>query len=224
MASDDHPTNRDRDSQVDSQIQQNLVEQFEAQMRDFFEQAQDSDLEKIDRRWAKIRPMIAAASRQALLDKWTLQERERYHDYINNFIGTVKLPVGIAGPLRINGSFANGEYVISLATTAAHLVELYDRGAQLMSEAGGCTTAVVNEGISRTAGFAFKNLRDCGNFVVWIMSQIDIFKEIVATTANASTLMDIQVMVEGKHVYLKLDFIAGGKNQNNATTLAAEAI
>ena len=222
MASDDHPT--DRDSQVDSQIQQNLVEQFEAQMRDFFEQAQDSDLEKIDRRWAKIRPMIAAASRQALLDKWTLQERERYHDYINNFIGTVKLPVGIAGPLRINGSFANGEYVIPLATTAAHLVELYDRGAQLMSEAGGCTTAVVNEGISRTAGFAFKNLRDCGNFVVWIMSQIDIFKEIVATTANASTLMDIQVMVEGKHVYLKLDFIAGGKNQNNATTLAAEAI
>lgn len=224
MASDEQRTRRNRESLAESQIQQNLVDQFEASMRDFFEQARDSDLEKIDRRWATIRPAIAAASRQTLLDKWTLQERERYHDYIENFIGTVKLPVGIAGPLQIHGTFADGDYAIPLATTAAHLVALYTRGAQLISEAGGCTTAVVNEGISRTAGFAFKNLRDCGNFVVWVMSQIDIFKEIVANTANASTLIDMQVTVEGKHVYLKLDFIAGGKHQNNATTLAAEAI
>ena len=103
--------------------------------------------EAVDRRWQ----VFAAQpeSRAALLDPQTLGQMECYQHNIENFIGCVKLPVGVAGPLRVNGLFAQGDYYIPLATTEATLVASYSRGAQLISEAGGCTAMLINEGMSR---------------------------------------------------------------------------
>ncbi len=42
-----------------------------------------------------------------------------YQRNIEYFIGTVKVPVGLAGPLRVNGLFASGDYYVPLATTEA---------------------------------------------------------------------------------------------------------
>ena len=53
---------------------------------------------------------------------------------------TVKLPVGLAGPLRINGLCAHGDFYLPLATTEAALVASYSRGCQTITEAGGCFT------------------------------------------------------------------------------------
>ena len=64
-------------------------------------------------------------------------EREAYARNIENFIGTVKVPVGLAGPLRVNGAHAHGDYYVPLATTEAALVASYSRGAQLLTDAGG---------------------------------------------------------------------------------------
>ena len=64
-----------------------------------------------------------------LLDQHTSSQMTAYHHNIENFIGTVKLPIGIVGPLRVNGLFANGDYYVPLATTEAALVASYNRGA-----------------------------------------------------------------------------------------------
>ena len=61
-----------------------------------------------------------------------------YRRMVENFIGTVEVPVGLAGPLKIEGGFAAGEYHVPLATTEAALVASYSRGASTMTEAGGC--------------------------------------------------------------------------------------
>ncbi len=45
----------------------------------------------------------ADAIRAELFDEWTQRRKDAYEHSIENFIGTVKLPVGLAGPLRING-------------------------------------------------------------------------------------------------------------------------
>src|SRR5579872_3556740 len=62
-----------------------------------------------------------------------------YQGHIENFIGTVKAPVGLAGPLCLHGAFARGTYYVPLATTEAALVASYSWGAQLLTAAGGCT-------------------------------------------------------------------------------------
>ena len=59
------------------------------------------------------------------------------------FIGTVKLPIGIAGPLRVNGLYAQGDYPLPLATSEAALVASYHRGACMISAAGGCTSMMI---------------------------------------------------------------------------------
>ncbi len=78
-----------------------------------------------DRLWQK----LAAPEAQALLlDEQTERTMQAYQKNIEYFIGTVKLPVGIAGPLRVN--HAQGNYLVPLAPTEAALVASYHRGSQ----------------------------------------------------------------------------------------------
>src|SRR5205085_3514502 len=117
----------------------------------------------LDRRWDLL--PHAAAARDQLLDERCLEQRDAYRQNVENFIGTLKVPVGLAGPLRVNGLFAQGDYYVPLATSEAALVASYSRGAQVISEAGGCTAVLLNEGVSRAPGFAFRDLREVARFL-----------------------------------------------------------
>lgn len=122
------------------------------------------------KRWQK----LAAPEAQALLlDEQTERTMQAYQKNIEYFIGTVKLPVGIAGPLRVNGSHAQGDYLVPLATTEAALVASYHRGSQLITAAGGASALLLNEGVTRTPVFAFLSLAQAGQFVGWVTSQFE---------------------------------------------------
>jgi len=41
---------------------------------------------------------------------------------IENFVGTAQVPIGIAGPLLVDGEHARGEFYVPLATTEGTLV------------------------------------------------------------------------------------------------------
>ncbi len=71
------------------------------------------------------------------------------------FIGGLALPIGVAGPLRVHGQHAHGDYRVPLATTDAALVAAYTRGARLVTEAGGCNALLLDARISGAPGFAF---------------------------------------------------------------------
>src|SRR5689334_15481446 len=103
----------------------------------------------------------------AIADADSVATAEHYSHNIEHYIGTIKVPVGIAGPLRVNGLFAQGDFYVPLATTEAALVASYSRGMQLMSMAGGCAVMVINESVSRSPGFVFRYLIDVGRFAAW---------------------------------------------------------
>jgi hydroxymethylglutaryl-CoA reductase (NADPH) len=178
--------------------------------------------EAIERRWQLL--PSAAESRAILLDAQTDQQKERYRHNIENFIGTVKVPVGLAGPLRVNGLFARGDYYVPLATTEAALVASYSRGAQLLSEAGGCTSVLLNEGISRAPGFAFHDIQECGRFIQWATAQLEEFRRQAESTTRYGRLHDLRITVEGNHVYLVFEYTTGDACGQNMVTLATQAI
>jgi hydroxymethylglutaryl-CoA reductase (NADPH) len=147
-----------------------------------------------------------------------------YERNVENFVGTVKVPVGIAGPLRVNGRFARGDYYLPLATSEAALVASYSRGAQLISAAGGCTAMVLAEGVSRAPGFVLPGLEDAGRFAGWALSQVETFRAVAAATTRHGRLVDVRAAIEGNHVYLGLEFSTGDAAGQNMVTFATEAI
>lgn len=161
--------------------------------------------------------------RAALLDDHSSSSTEPYLRNIENFIGTVKLPVGIAGPLRINGLYAQGDYYVPLATSEAALVASYNRGAALISEVGGAAAALLNEGVSRAPAFTFTSFEELGRFLGWVLSHQDDIRRVAESTTRFGKLIDLQVSIEGNHLYLILSYSTGDASGQNMATIATDA-
>jgi len=176
----------------------------------------------VEKRWEVI--CTSAEVKSAIYDSQTAQQEELFARNVENFIGTVKVPVGVAGPLRVNGLHAQGDYYVPLATTEAALVASYSRGALVISEAGGCATLLTAEGVSRSPGFAFATLVEAGEFSAWAASQMDAFKAAAQGTTRHGRLMDLRITLEANHVYLIFDFSTGDASGQNMVTIATQAI
>lgn len=175
----------------------------------------------LNQRW---KTLSALTDRSLLLDDQTEQNCAIFDRNIEHFIGTVKVPVGIAGPLRVNGLHAQDDYLVPLATTEAALVASYNRGAQLITKAGGASAMLLNEGVTRTPVFVFKALAEAGQFVAWVTTQYEQFKHIAETTTSHGKLHDINVNIEGNHVYLVFEYHTGDASGQNMVTIATNEV
>ncbi len=180
------------------------------------------DPESVARRWEAL--PADDDVRDALLDPPTAETMQSYERNIENFVGTVKVPVGVAGPLRVNGLFARGDYYVPLATTEAALVASYSRGAQLLTAVGGCTSIVLNEGVSRAPGFAFRDLREAAEFVVWVTSQYEEIRRVAESTTRHGKLLDLEITFDGNRIYTALEMSTGDASGQNMVTFAGEAV
>ena len=143
---------------------------------------------------------------------------------IENFIGFAKIPVGVIGPLRINGSNAHGDFYVPLATTEGALVASYNRGAKIVSRAGGVTALCLTEAVLRSPCFVFDNLIEAGHFLAWVLPRFETLQEIISRTSRYCRIEDLKTAVLGKEVYLIFEFTTGDAAGQNMVTLATEAI
>ncbi|MEM6391275.1 MAG: hydroxymethylglutaryl-CoA reductase [Planctomycetota bacterium] len=175
----------------------------------------------VDRRWSVVGR--SEEGKRVLLDPQAVEHAERFSRNIENFIGTAKVPLGVAGPLRVQGLFARGDYYVPMATTEAALVASCTRGAQAMARGGGVRAAVVNEGVGRAPAFAFEDLATAGLFVGWLTQQMDAIRSAAEATTRYGKLMDLRVSLQGNHVYLLLEYEVGEAAGQNMVTIATEA-
>ncbi|MGW8369858.1 MAG: hydroxymethylglutaryl-CoA reductase, partial [Gammaproteobacteria bacterium] len=87
---------------------------------------------------------------------------------IENFIGTVQVPLGLAGPLRLNGEHAQGDFYVPLATTEGTLVASYSRGMRVITECGGARTTVVRHSMQRAPVFVLGDALQAREFGEWL--------------------------------------------------------
>lgn len=177
--------------------------------------------EAYERRWRVIGG--SAAVRDVLLDGSARRDASRFSQNVENFIGTAKVPLGVAGPLRVQGLFARGDYYVPLATTEAALIASCTRGAQAISRAGGARCAVINEGVGRSPAFAFETFAEAGRFVAWATQQFASIREAAQRTTRYGKLVDLKVSIQGNHVYLLLEYETGDAAGQNMVTIATEA-
>ncbi|MCZ6829358.1 MAG: hydroxymethylglutaryl-CoA reductase [Gammaproteobacteria bacterium] len=143
---------------------------------------------------------------------------------IENFVGVAQLPIGIAGPLLINGEHAQGEFYIPLATTEGTLVASYSRGMRLLSECGGAKTTVVEQFMQRAPAFLFEDARAARGFGDWVNENFPQIKEVAESTTSVGKLIHIQQWSVAKTRYLRFNYTTGdaaGQNMVGKATFAA---
>lgn len=139
---------------------------------------------------------------------------------IENFIGAAQVPVGLAGPLLVNGEHARGEFFVPLATTEGTLVASYNRGMKLAHAAGGITTTVVDDSMQRAPAFVFDSAREARAFGSWLEDHFEEVKREADATTGSGSLRDIQQFSASRILFTRFNFTTGDAAGQNMTSKA----
>ena len=143
---------------------------------------------------------------------------------IESYVGMTQIPTGVAGPLRVNGLHAHGDFYVPLATSEGALVASYGRGARLISMAGGAAAMVTTEQVQRAPVFVFDTLSEAIVFAAWAVEQVEHFREVAASRTRHGRLLDVMTHVEANHVYLICAFHTGDAAGQNMVTFCTAAV
>jgi hydroxymethylglutaryl-CoA reductase (NADPH) len=143
---------------------------------------------------------------------------------VEHFIGVAQVPMGLAGPLRINGEHATGDFYVPLATSEGTLVASYNRGMRVLSECGGVKTTVVDESMQRAPVFILADALEAREFGQWVEENFASLKAAAEETTRTGKLRNIEQYPVGPLRYLRFNYTTGdaaGQNMTGKATLAA---
>ncbi len=139
---------------------------------------------------------------------------------IENFVGMAQVPIGIAGPLLVNGEDAQGEFYVPLATTEGTLVASYNRGMKLLHSAGGVRTTVMDDLMQRAPAFEFDSAREARQFGSWVTANFGAIKREAEATTRTGRLHDIEQFSASRLLFLRFNFTTGDAAGQNLVSKA----
>lgn len=146
------------------------------------------------------------------------------HGNIENLVGAAQVPVGLAGPVLIDGEMATGEFVIPMATTEGTLVASYSRGMKALTLSGGVRTTVLDDRMQRAPVFCFDSAREARDFGEFVGRHTADLRAAAASTTRHGTLIEVEVYLASHLAFLRFDFRTGdaaGQNMVGRATMAA---
>src|SRR5215208_4426082 len=142
---------------------------------------------------------------------------------VENFTGVAQVPLGLAGPLLVNGEHAQGEFYVPLATAEGTLVASYNRGMRLLHEAGGVTTTVLDDRMQRAPAFLFADAREARRFADWLDERFDDIRTVAESTTRSGKLRDIDKYSASRILFCRFNFTTGDAAGQNLTGKATQA-
>ncbi|WOJ94476.1 hydroxymethylglutaryl-CoA reductase [Congregibacter variabilis] len=174
------------------------------------------------------------AKRQRFIEETTGAELEHTKQYsfdpqemagnIENMFGVVQVPIGLAGPLLVNGEHAKGEFYVPMATVEGTMLASYNRGMKVIRESGGVLTTVVGQAMQRAPCFVFRNSRDARDFEQWLVENFPQIKAVAESTTSVGKLDEIEHYCAHNFVYTRFDYSTGdaaGQNMTSRATFVA---
>jgi len=149
---------------------------------------------------------------------------ELYGHNIENAIGAVQVPVGIVGPLKVNGDYAKGEFYVPLATTEGALVASVNRGVKAVTTSGGVYVKILKDGMTRAPLIWTPSVVETVRFVEWVKANLDILKSKVSEVTRHGKLVDFQPYIVGNLVWLRFVYSTGDAMGMNIATIASDRI
>ncbi|KAJ5327543.1 Hydroxymethylglutaryl-CoA reductase class I/II substrate-binding [Penicillium brevicompactum] len=168
-------------------------------------------------RAVKIRRSVVARTPITTAITATLEESKLpYKDYnyglvhgacCENVIGYLPLPLGVAGPINIDGQM----YFIPMATTEGVLVASTSRGSKAINAGGGAVTVLTGDGMTRGPCVTFPTLARAAAAKVWIDSEEgrSIITAAFNSTSRFARLQSLKTALAGTYLYIRFKTTTG---------------
>ena len=141
---------------------------------------------------------------------------------IENPIGTVQMPVGVAGPLLIRGDHARGTFYVPLATTEGALVRSYERGMVTLTRSGGVTTRVETDENRVCPVFMFDTVAEASRFLGELPEHLPALRTEAESTTRHGRLLRIEPRQVGRDALLAFCYHTGDAQGMNMIVKATE--
>ena len=177
------------------------------------------------RRTRLTRRLSARASRTKTLENSLIPMKD--YDYsrvmgacCENVIGFMPLPLGIAGPLKVDGLM----YPIPMATAEGTLVASTSRGCKALNAGGGVTTVLTADGMTRGPAIDFPSIVRAAEAKAWIESEdgYATIKEAFESTSRFAKLQKIKTAMAGRTLFVRFATRTGDAMGMNMISKATE--
>ncbi|XP_033219073.1 3-hydroxy-3-methylglutaryl-coenzyme A reductase [Belonocnema kinseyi] len=117
-----------------------------------------------------------------------------------NVIGYVPVPVGVAGPLKVDGELIH----VPMATTEGCLVASTNRGSRALLNCG-VTSRVVADGMTRGPVVRFPNVVRASEAMAWmeVPENFSTMKASFDRTSRFARLTRIHIRIAGRHLFIR---------------------
>ena len=149
---------------------------------------------------------------------------EQVRGNIENLVGAVHVPLGIAGPIRVDGEHAHGLYYVPFATTEGTLVSTYQYGMRAITEAGGANAHVLADSLDITPCFMLTSASDAISFSHWLRDHLSELRDVAAETTAHGRLVELHTHVFGRRVFARFVFTTGDAMGMNMINIAVDQI
>jgi hydroxymethylglutaryl-CoA reductase (NADPH) len=148
---------------------------------------------------------------------------EQVRGNIENLVGAAHVPLGIAGPIRVNGEHAQGSYYVPFATTEGTLVATYQYGMRAITEAGGANAYVVADSLDITPCFVLANAGEALALANWLHEHLEELRRVAEQTTAHGRLVELDTRVLGRRVFARFVFTTGDAMGMNMVNIAVDA-
>lgn len=148
---------------------------------------------------------------------------EELRGIIENHVTTLPVPMAVAGPLLIDGTYAKGEFVVPVCTVEGTLVLSMTRGMMAFAESGGCRTVHLRQELSRSPGFLMPDIGEIPSFIEWITFHEDLIRQVAESTTRHGKLLRIEAVPLQNFVILDFVYDTANAAGQNMVTIATDA-
>lgn len=157
------------------------------------------------------------------ISKYSIDMTETAKKNIENPIGTIQIPVGVAGPIIIHNDEETIETYVPMATTEGALLASVNRGCSVIRHSNGCNVSILSNQMTRAPVIKTKNVRDANKLKRWINNNFDKIKEVAESTTKHGKLIKIDpIAIVGHFVYPRFVYETGDSMGMNMVTIATQ--
>ncbi len=143
---------------------------------------------------------------------------------IENLVGATQVPLGIGGPIRVNGQHADGLFFVPFATTEGTLVTTYQYGMLAITHAGGANTYVLGDSLDITPCFLMHSTGEALALARWLDDHLAELQDVTEESTSHGHLTEIRAHVFGRRLFARLVFATGDAMGMNMVNLAGDRI